>query len=300
MTRPATLDPNNQTAALLPILAYIQSHLDEDLSLAQMAEKAALSPYHFHRLFHETIGETPKQYTQRLRLERAAFDLKIREATVLEIALNLGFKAPETFTRAFKRWFGVTPKQYRISYGRALEQRPQLNSALLNELATQTSCSRVTIQKLKPIPVAFIRYFGAYENVDHTQYDKLIDWVDAHGLYTGDNLLLGVGHDDPNITPKDKVRFDICLSVPDPFQPEGNIGFQTIPGGHFATMTYIGPLDAQFAQVYHIFFHRLGQIKNIELIGLPVIEIYRTTRINPAYALNETDIFIPVRKTSNQ
>jgi AraC family transcriptional regulator len=265
-----------------------------------MAEKAALSPYHFHRLFHNSIGETLKQYTLRLRLERAAFDLKIRDATILEIALNWGFQAPETFTRAFKRWFGVTPKQYRYSYGRTLYQQQPTEAILLNKLATETSYSRVTIQKLKPVPVAFIRNLGAYENVDIGQYNTLIDWADAQGLYTGDNLLLGVGHDDPTITPIEKVRFDICLSVPEPFLVEGNIGFQTVPGGHFATMTYIGPLNAGFEQAYQIFFHQLEQIKNIELIGLPVIEIYRTTRINPTFALNETDIFIPVRRTGNQ
>ncbi len=299
MTRPAALDPNNQTAFLLSVLAHIQSNLDADLSLEQLAHKAALSPFHFHRLFHEVIGETPKQYTQRLRLERAAFDLKIRDATILEIALNRGFRAPETFTRAFKRWFGVTPLQYRHSYGRSLHQQHAHHTTLLNTLAGDTSCSRVTIQKLKTIPVAFIRHLGAYEQVDTAQYDRLIAWADAHGLYTGDNLLLGVGHDDPNITPAEKVRFDVCLSVPEPFEATGNIGFQTLPGGHFATMTYIGPLDAGFEQVYHIFFQRLEQIKNVTLIGLPVIEIYRTTRINPAYRLNETEIFIPVH-VSNQ
>jgi AraC family transcriptional regulator len=299
MIRPALLDANNHTAALLPILIHIQSHLDVDLSLTKMAEESALSPYHFHRLFHDTIGETPKQYTQRLRLERAAFDLKIREATILEIALNWGFNAPETFTRAFKRWFGVTPKQYRVSYGRSLHQQEAANPTLLNVHATKTSCSRVTIQKIKPIPVAFIRNLGAYENVDLGQYDKLIKWADAQGLYTGDNLLLGVGHDDPNITPIDKVRFDACLSVPESFSPEGNIGFQTVSGGLFATMTYIGPLDASFGQVYQHFFQQLIQFKHVTLIGLPVIEIYRTTRINPAYALNETDIYIPVREIDN-
>jgi len=296
MTRSTPLAANNQTAALLPVLAYIQSHLAEDLSLAQLAERAALSPYHFHRLFHDSIGETLKQYTQRLRLERAAFDLKIREATILEIALNGGFHAPETFTRAFKRWFGVTPRQYRVSYGRSLHQERTTNTNLLNTLATNTSCSRVTIQKLKPISVAFIRHLGAYEKVDTGQYDTLIRWADANGLYTGDNLLLGVGHDDPSITPTEKVRFDVCLSVTGSFPVTGNIGAQTLPGGHFATMTYVGPLDAGFTQVYHIFFEQLAQIKTVQLIGLPVIEIYRTSRINPAYALNVTDIFIPVKK----
>lgn len=296
MTRATPLASTHPTAALLPVLAYIQSHLDADLSLTQMAERSTLSPYYFHRLFHEIVGETPKQYTQRLRLERAAFDLKIRDATILEIALNWGFQAPETFTRAFKRWFGVTPGQYRASYGRSLHQERTTHTTLLNTLATNTSCSRVTIQKLKPIPVAFIRHLGAYEKVDTGQYDTLIRWADAHGLYTGDNLLLGVGHDDPSITPTEKVRFDVCLSVSGPFPAMGNIGAQTLPGGHFATMTYVGPLDAGFTQVYHLFFEQLAQIKTVQLIGLPVIEIYRTTRINPAYALNVTDIFVPVQK----
>lgn len=287
---------NSQTAALLPTLAHIQSHLAEDLSLAQMADKAALSPYYFHRLFHDTIGETPKQYTQRLRLERAAFDLKIRDATILEIALNLGFQAPETFTRAFKRWFGITPRQYRHSYGRFLHQHLQTEATLLNKLAIEASYSNLTIQKLKPISVAFIRTLGAYVDVDAEHYDRLIDWADANGLYTGDNLLLGVGHDDPNITPTEKVRFDACLSIPEPFQAQGNIGFQTLPGGHFATITYIGPWNAGLEQAYGVLFQELLRKENIEIIGLPAIEIYRTTRINPHYALNETDIFIPVRK----
>ena len=287
---------STQTAALLPVLAHVQSHLDEDLSLEQMAGKAALSPYHFHRLFHDTIGETPKQYTQRLRLERAAFYLKIQDATILEIALNLGFQAPETFTRAFKRWFGVTPKQYRYSDGRSLDQSSQTDVTILNKLATTATHSNVAVQKLKPIPVAFIRHLGTYLEVDAQEYNRLIDWADSQGLYTGDNLLLGVGHDDPSITPIEKVRFDVCLSVPEPFQPKDTIGFQTLPGGHFATLTYIGPWGTGLEQAYGVLFQQLLQKENIEIIGLPAIEIYRTTQINPNYALNETDIYIPVRK----
>lgn len=286
----------HQTTALLPVLAHIQSHLSDELSLAHLAEKAMVSPFHFHRLFHEVIGETPKQYTQRLRLERAAFHLKIQDATILEIALNSGFQAPETFTRAFKRWFGVTPRQYRHSYGRSLHQASQNPAISLNKFATEASCSRVTIQKFKPLPVAFIRHLGDYTAVDPAEFDRLLAWADANGLYTGDNVLLGVGHDDPNITPTEKVRFDVCLTVPDAFQAAGDIGFQTLPGGHFATLTYVGPLDSGLAQAYGLLFQQLLTRKNIEIIGLPAIEIYRTTRINPQYALNETEICLPVRK----
>ncbi|NJN55505.1 MAG: helix-turn-helix transcriptional regulator [Anaerolineae bacterium] len=105
---------------LTPVLVYIQTHLDQELLLAQLAELGHLSPFHFQRLFLTTIGETPKAYVQRLRLERAAYQLKIREDTILEVALNNGYHHHETFSRAFKRWFGVSPQQYRLSYGRAL------------------------------------------------------------------------------------------------------------------------------------------------------------------------------------
>ncbi len=94
---------------LQAMLVAVQNHLDEDLSLERMAGMANMSPYHFHRVFTQTIGETPKKYTQRLRLERAAWQLKLRDATVLEIALDSGsttmrhFRGPSRSASAFLR-----------------------------------------------------------------------------------------------------------------------------------------------------------------------------------------------------
>jgi AraC family transcriptional regulator len=208
----------NVTEQLLPVFVYIQSHLPEDLSLEQIADQADLSPFHFHRLFHDTVGETLKQYTQRLRLERAAYLLKIQDASILDIALNTGFQHHETFSRAFKRWFGVSPRQYRYSFGRSSQETSSTHRASLNKLSTDFQLSKVTIQKLAPIAVAFIRHLGPYLTVDVGLFDRLLAWADQEGLYTAENLFIGVGHDDPNITPPKKVRFDLCLTVPDSFQ----------------------------------------------------------------------------------
>jgi transcriptional regulator GlxA family with amidase domain len=57
---------------LQPVLAFAAAHLDEDVSLGVLAERAGLSPFHLHRVFRKTAGEAPKQYTLRLRLGRAA------------------------------------------------------------------------------------------------------------------------------------------------------------------------------------------------------------------------------------
>src|SRR6185295_8417384 len=103
----------NDIERLLPVLVHIQTNLDQDLSLEALANRAGLSPFHFHRLFRSAIGETLKQYTQRLRLERAAGRLVINDATILDVALDSGFQSHETFSRQFKRRFQVTPKSYR-------------------------------------------------------------------------------------------------------------------------------------------------------------------------------------------
>jgi len=72
-----------------------------------------LSPFHLHRLFSAVAGETPKQFTLRLRLSRGAAMLLAGRESVLDVALSCGFQSHEAFTRAFRRQFGMTPRAYR-------------------------------------------------------------------------------------------------------------------------------------------------------------------------------------------
>ena len=90
-----------------PALAYAASHLDEDVSLVALARQTGLSVYHLQRAFSTVAGETPKQFTLRLRLGRAAAMLLTRADSVLDIALNCGFQSHEVFSRAFRRRFGI-------------------------------------------------------------------------------------------------------------------------------------------------------------------------------------------------
>ena len=96
-----------------PILAFASGHLEEDLSLAALAGQAGLSPFHLHRVFSAAAGETPKQFTQRLRLERAAVMLLTTRDSVLDVALSCGFQSHEAFCRAFHRRFRMTASAYR-------------------------------------------------------------------------------------------------------------------------------------------------------------------------------------------
>lgn len=105
-----------------------------------------------------------------------------------------------------------------------------------------------------------------------------------------------MGHDDSAITPVDKVRFDACITVRRLGLAEGGIAYQELPGGLYAITTYIGPYGRILEQAYGELYQRIFALSQYDIFGIPVIEIYRTTRIKPDYALNHTDLYIPVAR----
>ncbi len=92
----------------------------------EMARVACFSRRQFHRLTVQLIGETPGAHQRRLRLDRAAWLLLTSRATILDIALETGWESHETFTRAFRTRFGVTPSSFRKTRGTTLPQSIRL------------------------------------------------------------------------------------------------------------------------------------------------------------------------------
>lgn len=95
------------------VLLYIQKHLYEPLELEHLANLAYFSPFHFHRVFRGMVGESLAEYVRRLRLEHAAGKLIQTKHSVTDIAFDTGYEALESFIRAFKARFGITPHKYR-------------------------------------------------------------------------------------------------------------------------------------------------------------------------------------------
>jgi len=83
-------------------IQHLEQHLDDDLSLPELADVASFSPFHFHRIFRALTGEGVAERVRRLRLERAAARLRNTSRSILEIALEAGYQAHESFTRAFE------------------------------------------------------------------------------------------------------------------------------------------------------------------------------------------------------
>jgi AraC family transcriptional regulator len=92
---------------------YIHTHLNRDLSLAELASVVNISPTYFASLFKQEIGISPHQYVIRQRVEQAKLMLSKTDLAIADIALQVGFSSQSHLTQQFKRLTGVTPKQVR-------------------------------------------------------------------------------------------------------------------------------------------------------------------------------------------
>ena len=92
---------------------YILANLRDKISVNDLARAAGYSAWHAQRMFKELTGQPPFEYIRRLRLSRAALELRDKPSRVLDVALDFMFDSHEGFTRSFSKEFGVTPAKYR-------------------------------------------------------------------------------------------------------------------------------------------------------------------------------------------
>ncbi|MDF2512629.1 MAG: transcriptional regulator, AraC family, partial [Herbinix sp.] len=91
---------------------YMESKMNQSITLRELADVAGYSPWHMARMFKEATGKTPFDYLRGLRLTKAALQLRDNEVKVIDVALDFVFDSQEGFTRAFTKEFGVSPYKY--------------------------------------------------------------------------------------------------------------------------------------------------------------------------------------------
>ena len=102
---------------------YIEDHLSEELSLDELAKRAFLSKFHYHRVFHQLTGETVMTYIRKRRLTEAARELSESSVKIMELAMKYQFGSSESFSRAFKRIFHTSPWTFKQANLEVLQYR---------------------------------------------------------------------------------------------------------------------------------------------------------------------------------
>lgn len=92
-------------------IEYMEAHLTDEVTLADVARQVNLSAFHFQRAFSLLTDMSPAEYLRKRRLSQAAAELVSGDAKVIDIAMKYGYDSPESFTKAFTRFHGVSPMQ---------------------------------------------------------------------------------------------------------------------------------------------------------------------------------------------
>lgn len=228
--------------ALWKSIVFIQNHLDTPLSLERIAKESGYAAYHFHRLFRRFTGDTVKAYVRRLRLEEAAFRLRVSSSQIVDVALDSGFFTHETFTRAFYKRFGKNPSEYR-------ETRP----------ANRSDIWITSVRKVYFIGRAciFKRYQGPYENSGtpeetNSLWRQLIGYLPNKDRTVTDFELFGICRDDPSITDSSHIRYDACVAVPQDY--DTHCLTCRIPEGFYVQAIHTGPFH-ELTRSYHYLIH---------------------------------------------
>ena len=102
----------SQIFAVQKMQDYIEAHLTEEVTLADLADVCSFSPWYAHRLFRAHTGYSPAEYIRRIRLAKSALRLKREHTRIIDIAYDLGFSSVDGYTRAFRKEFGINPGEY--------------------------------------------------------------------------------------------------------------------------------------------------------------------------------------------
>lgn len=230
----------------LKVLIYIEENIDEDFTLEKLAKIACYSPFHFHRIFQAIVGETLHSYIKRLRMEKAAGQLRYTEEPVTSIAFDASFETPSAFTRAFKQFMGLSPKNYR-----------SLNSAIntiTQKLKELPMIKPDRIEKSVPdLDLFFVRRYGNYTQSTKAAWQAMINFIDENHLDRSKIRYFGISHDDPQITSEDKLRYDAAIIAPKVSKEKGEVGHQVLKGGKYAIFTHHGSYDG-LEEVFHRIF----------------------------------------------
>ena len=237
-------------------IEFINENLGDELNLAIVSKIAFCSPFHFHRIFLAVTNETLNEFIRRRRIEKATSDLmKDKSLTIAEIYPKYGFISNSSFTKAFKKYYGVSPTELKNSTN-TFSKIGQIESkngkkklsidnyiCSINNLKNWIKMTNVTIEvKTMPaINVAYVSHVGSFEKIGNA-YEKLMRWAGPKGLIGGKTTT--VYHDDPNITDISKVRQSACIELKQPVKTSGEVNSTTIKEGNFA----VGNFEIAFSE----------------------------------------------------
>lgn len=285
---------------------YIEQHFGQPMSIEELSNAAGFSKYHFSRIFQSMLHESLAHYVNRIRMENALFLLVHRaDKNITDIAYELGFTDSAVFSRAFKNYYDISPREYRKEYSKNCK-----DSFLLSEYNKDTAkkewaeklfpvTGQITIENLEEKQVAYVRHTGTYETLSK-EYVNLLHTLfvhanDQHLFVDEQNWLLAIYHDNPEFGDESQFRTSLCLTVPKDIliQENGVLGRMKLEGGLYA-VGHFRIQQEQFSNVWDYMYKEWLTCSGYVPRNSYPFEVYRNNPDADENHIIEVDIYVPI------
>lgn len=288
---------NEYLSLVLDSIEYMESHLEEKLSINEIADHVHFSKFHFIHIFQQITGQNVGEYFFRRRMTNAAETLQTDNIGILEVALRCGYNSQEAFTRAFKDYFEMTPAKYR-SRDRNLSNLfcYPLRLENLNQLQ-ENQLIKYDLVRMDEITIIGMDYFGLNKNkelsrlinyfIQHMYQKKQLDINSINGMF-GYQCCTENGNSDDEFYYMIGVKKEKTLNTIDGMKEIA------IPANLYARFQFssrIEMLHAEISQVYSSLI-REGIYRPVKNYAFE----YYDKSFLPNDINSHTDFYIPVEK----
>jgi AraC family transcriptional regulator len=282
------------------VIDYLRGNLDRQVKLEELAKVACFSEFHFHRIFRVVSGETLNNFTNRLRLEKAARLLRYSDQSLTDIALECGFSSSATFSRAFRSGYDTSPSQFRKS-GKIKKSKickelfPEEKYGLPMSAEEKRAAFPVRLIDIPERQVAYIRVTNTFE-LDRVlaAFKTMIEWAKSQDIFS-EGILFGMTIDDPHVTPKHLYRYEVCLASSFPFECTEGMSKLKMPAMRYAVIKVSGDIH-KVATAWDYLYRRWLINSAYEPEHAPALEIFLDKEGATDWSHFELELCLPVRK----
>ena len=277
------------SAVINQAINYIFDHIDEDITVEDVARHCSYSRYHLTRMFKEETEEALYQFIKRIRLERSAWLLKVeKEKSITEIGTKYGYSS-SNFATAFKKHLNMSPADFRKTSEHRVEESSFSHGMTLEDF--DKADQLITVETLDSFTVIYERKQGNYHNLP----DEWCRFIEKYEyLATKETQYIECTIDDPSITDEDHCMYELCQTV-SPRQLEmkkdEHILLQNFQGGKYAVYHFKGFPQFLFMVYQEVFCRWLSRTGN-QLDDRPILDIYRLVKED---GYMEIDICFPLK-----
>lgn len=303
---------NEYRARIILVMNYINNNLSEKITLKELSEAACFSQYHFHRIFTAITGETPIDFLNRLRLEKAAnYLVNNPSMTITEISTMCGFSSSTVFSRAFKKHFSMSATDWcKASCTEDNSKKSKTNSKngkalgfnknyfnLENFYENNLKGSSMKVE-IKNLPARHLVYSPQLDGYDEKKiglaWEKLCNWGYSQNLITKETTFIGISFDNPCITPENKCRYYACFDVSDEIVPPKGFGLIDLPTGKYAVTRFEGKTD-ELSGAWSELYGKWMPASGFEPSDAPCHDIYYETPETNKDGNFVMDLCVPVK-----